>query len=319
MTRPYSEDLRERALARSDAGETDRSIAQALSIAPSCLSKWRKLRRETGALKPGKMNGHKKSTLTGPIAAWLRTRLGLAPFTTRQLVGELAARGVKIRPAGGVGVCDGRRAELQKTARPAEPDRPDIARKRRRWKAHQARIAASRLVFLDETWVKTNMAPRARARGPRGRPAAAPAQGPLRPLADARTFIRRAAADHRVEAPLVIDGPINRVRSSPLMSSRRSPPPCDRAISVILDNLGSHKGKAVRRAIRDKGAHLLFLPPYSPDLNPIEQLFAKLKHLMRKAEERAHEATWRRVGQLLDLVCPSECANYLKNAGYASV
>jgi transposase len=88
---------------------------------------------------------------------------------------------------------------------------------------------------------------------------------------------------------------------------------------VILDNLGSHKGKAARQAIRKKGAHLLFLPPYSPDLNPIEQLFAKLKHLMRKAEERAHEATWRRVGQLLDLVSSTECTNYLTNAGYASV
>ena len=95
MTRPYSQDLRERALARSDAGETDRAIAQALLIAPSCLSKWRRLRRETGALKPGKMNGHKKPILSGAIAVWLRERLGLAPFTTRQLVGELAARGVK--------------------------------------------------------------------------------------------------------------------------------------------------------------------------------------------------------------------------------
>jgi putative transposase len=95
MTRPCSEDLRDRALARSDAGETDREIAQALSISPSCLSKWRKLRRETGALKPGKMNGHKKPTLSGEIAQWLCERLAAAPFTTRQLVGELYARGVK--------------------------------------------------------------------------------------------------------------------------------------------------------------------------------------------------------------------------------
>ena len=95
MTRPYSEDLRERALLRSDAGDTDRAIAQALSISPSCLSKWRKLRRETGALQPGKMNGHKKPALSGAIAEWLRERLGREPFTTRQLVGELAARGIK--------------------------------------------------------------------------------------------------------------------------------------------------------------------------------------------------------------------------------
>ena len=87
---------------------------------------------------------------------------------------------------------------------------------------------------------------------------------------------------------------------------------------VIMDNLGSHKGKAVRRAIRKAGAKLIFLPPYSPDLNPIEQFFAKLKALLRKAAERTLEATWRRIGTLLPCFTPQECANYLRNAGYAS-
>lgn len=87
---------------------------------------------------------------------------------------------------------------------------------------------------------------------------------------------------------------------------------------VVMDNLGSHKGLAVRRAIRATGAKLFFLPPYSPDLNPIEQVFAKLKHLMRQAAERSVEATWRRIGQLLDCFTPDECANYLRNSGYAS-
>lgn len=95
MTRPYSEDLRERALARSDAGETDRTIAQALAISPSCLSKWRKLRRETGGLAPGQVGGHKRRRLSGPVAVWLRTRIAAAPFTTRQLAAELVARGIK--------------------------------------------------------------------------------------------------------------------------------------------------------------------------------------------------------------------------------
>lgn len=85
-----------------------------------------------------------------------------------------------------------------------------------------------------------------------------------------------------------------------------------------MDNLGSHKGKAVRRAIRQAGAHLLFLPPYSPDLNPIEQVFAKLKTLLRKAAERTVEATWRRIGKLLDHFSADECANYLVNSGYAA-
>ena len=87
---------------------------------------------------------------------------------------------------------------------------------------------------------------------------------------------------------------------------------------TVLDNLGSHKGTAARAAVRARGAHLIFLPPYSPDLNPIEQLFSKVKHWMRNAQERSHDATWRRVGQILDIVSPNECANYLRNSGYAS-
>jgi transposase len=85
---------------------------------------------------------------------------------------------------------------------------------------------------------------------------------------------------------------------------------------VILDNLGSHKGQAVRRAIRQAGAHLLFLPPYSPDLNPIELAFAKLKTLLRKADERSIAAAWHRIGSLLQAFSPAECANYLRHAGY---
>ena len=88
---------------------------------------------------------------------------------------------------------------------------------------------------------------------------------------------------------------------------------------VIMDNLGSHQGKAVRKAIREAGAKLLFLPPYWPDLNPIEQVFAKLKHLMRKAAERNIEDTWRRIGATLKEFKTDECQRYLVNAGYASI
>ena len=87
---------------------------------------------------------------------------------------------------------------------------------------------------------------------------------------------------------------------------------------VVMDNLGSHKSKAVRRAIRGAGAKLFFLPPYSSDLNPIEQVFSKLKHFLRRACERTIEDTWRRIGTLLNLFEPNECNNYLVNAGYAS-
>ena len=130
------------------------------------------------------------------------------------------------------------------------------------------------------------------------------------------TFLAALRCD-RIDAPCVIDGPINGESFLAYVEQVLVPTLTPGDI-VIIDNLGSHKGKAVRRAIRAAGARLFFLPPYSPDLNPIEQFFAKLKTMLRKAEERTISATWQRIAQLLDAFAPNECANYLKNAGYAS-
>jgi len=134
-----------------------------------------------------------------------------------------------------------------------------------------------------------------------------------------KTLTFLAALRHdRIEAPAVFDGPINAARFLAYVEQLLAPTlgPGD---IVILDNLGSHKGAAIRRAIRATGAKLFFLPPYSPDLNPIEQMFSKLKTLLKKAGERTVDATWRRIGSLLDAFNPQECANYFKNAGYASI
>jgi transposase len=130
------------------------------------------------------------------------------------------------------------------------------------------------------------------------------------------TFLAALRHD-RISAPCVIDGPING-ESFLAYVEQVLVPSLKPGDIVIIDNLGSHKGKSVRRAIRAAGAKLFFLPPYSPDLNPIEQVFAKLKTLLRKAAERTVEATWKRIGALLDCFTPTECANYLANAGYAS-
>ena len=88
---------------------------------------------------------------------------------------------------------------------------------------------------------------------------------------------------------------------------------------VVMDNLGSHKGKAVRAALRKAGAKLFLLPKYSPDLNPIEQIFSKIKTLPGKAAERTVSTLWKRLGKLLDAISPQECANYFRNSGYASI
>ena len=122
---------------------------------------------------------------------------------------------------------------------------------------------------------------------------------------------------NRIDAPCVIDGPINGLSFLAYVEQVLLPTLSVGDI-VIMDNLGSHKRPVIRRLIRAAGAKLFFLPPYSPDLNPIEQVFAKLKTLLRKADQRTVEAIWRRIGSLLDCFTPNECANYLKNSGYAS-
>ena len=187
-----------------------------------------------------------------------------------------------------------------------------MARKRERWKRYQARLDPRRLVFIDETWAKTNMT-RTHGRCAKGqRLVDKVPHGHWKTL----TFLAALRCD-ALTAPFVLDGPINGDWFLAYVEQVLVPTlkPGD---VVVMDNLGSHKGKAVRRAIRQAGAHLLFLPPYSPDLNPIEQVFAKLKTLLRKAAERTVEATWRRIGKLLDHFSADECANYLVNSGYAA-
>ena len=130
------------------------------------------------------------------------------------------------------------------------------------------------------------------------------------------TFLAALRCDGLV-APCVIDGPINGVSFRAYVEQVLVPVIAPGDI-VAMDNLGSLKGRAIRAAIRAAHAELFFLPAYSPDLNPIEQAFAKMKTLLRKADARTTEATWRTIGALLDCFSPTECANYFTNSGYAS-
>ncbi len=176
--------------------------------------------------------------------------------------------------------------------------------------ARQGSIDPSRLVFIDETWTKTNMAPlrgwarrglRIKAKVPHGH---------------WKTMTFLAALRHdRVDAPWLLDGPINgdcfRLYVQKVLVPTLRP-----GDIVILDNLGSHKSTDVRHAIRAAGARLFFLPKYSPDLNPIEQVFAKLKHGLRRAAKRTFGSVSDAIATMLDTVTPDECSNYLTNAGY---
>lgn len=201
----------------------------------------------------------------------------------------------------------------KKTALASEQERPDIARKRERWKARQGSIDPKRLVFIDETWAKTNMAP---LRGWAARGQRLIGRAPFGQW-NTMTFVGALRHDGII-APWVIDGPINGESFRTYVEQVLVPElrPDD---IVVMDNLGSHKAPAIRQAIRAAGAKLFYLPAYSPDLNPIEQVIAKLKHLLRKAAERTREAVWRRIGSLLDQFTPQECENYIRNSGYGSV
>ena len=128
------------------------------------------------------------------------------------------------------------------------------------------------------------------------------------------TFIAALRHD-RIEAPWLLDGPINGERFLIYVEKVLVPTLLPGDV-VLADNLGSHKSKAARIAIRKAGAHLIFLPKYSPDLNPIEQVFAKLKHFLRKTGARTIEAVCAAIGELLGNFTAAECANYFRNAGY---
>ena len=175
----------------------------------------------------------------------------------------------------------------------------------------QHHLDPERLVFIDETWIKTNMTP-IRGWGLKGKRLRAFApHGHWRTL----TFLGALRSD-RLAAPCVFDGPINGQCFRAYVEQQLVPVlrPGD---IVIMDNLGSHKSSAVRRALRAVGAKLFFLPKYSPDLNPIEMLFSKLKHGLRKAARRTHDAIYSAIAALLPTVQPAECANYFAKAGYA--
>lgn len=194
--------------------------------------------------------------------------------------------------------------------RAAEQDRPDVATAREAWTDNQSKLDSDHLVFIDETGTSTNMA-RLRGRAPRGeRLIGKVPYGHWKTT----TFVAglRSTA---LTAPCVIDGPMNGNAFLAYVEQVLAPTlkPGD---IVVLDNLSAHKVPGVREAIEATGARLLYLPPYSPDFNPIEQLFAKLKALLRKAAERSIESLWSRIAALLSAFTPQECANYFRSAGY---
>ena len=254
MARPYSLDLRQRVVASVATGQPCRAVAERFDVSVASVVKWSQRSRATGSAAAKQMGG-RRPYLLETERDWLLKRLTEKPdLTLHALLAELAERGVVVS-------CDTLWRFLQregisfkKTVFASEQNRPDIARRRAWWKRRQPALDAARLVFIDETWTKTNMT-RTHGWWRRGAPLKAHApHGHWRTT----TFIAALRAD-RITAPCVFDGPINGETFLAYVRQALVPTLSPGDI-VVMDNLGSHKGRAVRAAIRAAGARLWFLP-----------------------------------------------------------
>jgi transposase len=181
---------------------------------------------------------------------------------------------------------------------------------RQAWFEGQLDLDPERLVFIDETWTATNMT-RSHGRCRRGERLRMGFPHGHRKTTTLLAGLRTSG----MVAPMVLDGPVNGEGFEAYVAQVLVPE-LRQGDVVIMDNLSSHKRATVRERIEAAGAKLLFLPPYSPDFNPIEKAFAKLKALLRKAAERTVPGLWDLIGRLVDLFTPRECANYFSSCGY---
>ena len=287
----YSNDLRVRVIQVVESGVAARAAARQFVIGDATAIRWVKRWRETGSVEAKSIKGQSRSPLKRH-EEWLLDLVRQEPDLTleeiqRRLLDERAAEGGDRL---GLAVLRSQRHQLQKKAF-AQPSRIGLTSPRRapRGREDQAEFDPERLVFIDETGTSTNMA-RLRGRAPRGeRLVGKVPHGHWKTT----TFVAglRASA---LTAPCVIDGPMNGNAFLAYVEQILAPSlkPDD---IVVMDNLSAHKVPGVRQAIEATGARLLYLPPYSPDFNPIEQLFAKLKALLRKAAERSVDDLWNRI------------------------
>ncbi|RYH99484.1 MAG: IS630 family transposase, partial [Acetobacteraceae bacterium] len=301
MSKALSVDLRERVVAAIAAGLSCRAAAVRFGVSAASAVRWAALVREVGSVAPGPLGGDRRSArIEAHAALILRLVDHKSDITLREIQAGLAKAGV----SAGIGTLwrflDRRRmTRKKKTAHAAEQDRPDVLRRRWAWFEAQPDLDPDRLVFIDETWASTNMA-RTHGRALRGKRlrAAIPHGHWL-----TTTFVA-GLRNTGIIAPMVLDGPINGSLFQDYVDQVLVPElrPGD---VVVMDNLGSHKGAGVRAAIEAAGANLLYLPPYSPDFNPIEQAFAKLKAALRTAAERTLDGLWAAIGRIIDTFTPT--------------
>ena len=300
----YSQDLRERVLRALDRGDRPTEIARRFEVSRVWVYQVRERQQETGVRSSFPIGGHRRSRLAEREQA-LRNWITAEPdLTLAELQQRLAKQGVATK------IATLWHQLIKKTLHADEQERADVQAARRTWSEAQPGMDLEKLVFIDETWISTSMT-RHYGRAPRGQRCIASA-----PHGHWETTTFVAGLRHQqLTAPLVAEGPMDGEMFLAYVRQFLCPTlrPGD---IVILDNLSSHKVAGVKQAIAAAGATLIYLPPYTPDLNPIEKLFAKLKALLRKAAKRSVEALWNEIGELLNTLSSTECTNYFASSGY---
>nr|WP_225170096.1 IS630 family transposase [Ensifer sp. IC4062] len=313
MPKAYSRDLRERVSRFVDAGHSRHAAATHFGVSVSFVVRLIEVWRRTGRLDP-KPGGGRRHAKLEPHRSFLLRRIGEKDdITMPELSAELAAKGTHVDPASISRWFIRNGYRFKKTLLASEQDRPDIRQARQAWmtgRQPRMRLEPHRLVFIDETGTTTKMT-RLRGRCLRGRRLKSKA-----PFGHwkTQTFIAGLRCDG-LTAPFVVDRPMNRRIFETYVETQLAPT-LRHGDVVILDNLAAHKSQKVEQMVRAKGAWLLFLPPYSPDLNPIEMAFAKLKAHLRAKAVRSIDALWKAIGDICTLFSPAECRNYFNAAGY---
>ncbi|WP_156436363.1 IS630 family transposase [Bradyrhizobium pachyrhizi] len=311
MAKGYSKDLRVRAVELVESGESAREAARILNLGASTTIRWMDRWRKTGNVEAKPGTGHSRSPLE-QHKQWLIELIAAEPDLTLE---EIRARLRSQRKAkAGIGSIwrffDRHSITFKKTLHAAEQDRPDVAAERAALKAEQPKLRAPRLIFIDETAVTTKMV-RHYGRSPRGeRLVSGVSHGHWKTL----TLVAALRIDG-LTAPYVIDGAMDGPSFLAYVEQVLAPT-LRKGDIVFMDNLRTHKIAGVREAIEAVGARVRYLPAYSPDLNPIEQAFSRLKAALRKGATRTVQALLKLIGKLVKSFAPQVCANYFRHAGY---
>jgi transposase len=314
MPAAYSHDLRERVVAVVEAGVSRRRAARQFKVGVSTVIRWAARLAATGSYAALPSGGDHKSKAVETHKDWLLDLVKAEPdLTLSEIHIRLqATRGLKKSFSCLWRFFARHDITFTKTLHAAEQDRDDVKAAREAWREDQASLMARRLVFIDETATTTNMT-RLRGRAPKGERLIGKTPHGHRKTT---TFIAALRCDS-ITAPMVLDGPMNGAAFLEYVRQILVPTLKSEDV-VIMDNLPVHKVFGVKAAIESVGASVLFLPPYSPDLNPIEMAFSKLKALLRKAAERTVSGLWNRIGELIGAFSSQECENYFAHHGYGS-